>query len=210
MTKIIQFLIKNSTHVLAAFFLCWAVWGILNWQDLLLVQKLILGLFALLVGHEYEEGYKERFFGLMGSAVGIDPASRKPEGILHVSPDVYIAVVFTLALIFPNALWLSFACFLLAFFEGFVHTMGIFLFRLKGVSPGWYTAIIMATYSIWAVIHMGKNIEYSGITWLWAFLWFVATFLLMEMCEHRALGITTEEFIRRMKAFAKKCFVRDI
>ena len=92
MTKIIQFLIKNSTHVLAAFFLCWAVWGILNWQDLLLVQKLILGLFALLVGHEYEEGYKERFFGLMGSAVGIDQTSRKPEGILHVSPDVYTAM----------------------------------------------------------------------------------------------------------------------
>jgi len=65
MKKIGLYLIKNSASVLAVYFLGWAIWAGLNWEIISLVQKLVMGMFLLLVLHEYEEAYEERFVNLM-------------------------------------------------------------------------------------------------------------------------------------------------
>ena len=56
MKKFGLWLLKNNIHIMTLIFLCWAVWGICNWQHLALVQKLMLGMYAWLIVHEYEEG----------------------------------------------------------------------------------------------------------------------------------------------------------
>ena len=60
MKKLGFFLLKNNIHIMTLIFLGWAVWAACNWSHLLLVQKVVMGLYALLIVHEYEEGYKGR------------------------------------------------------------------------------------------------------------------------------------------------------
>ena len=80
MKNIGLFLIKNSASVLALYFIGWAIWAGLNWDTLCLVQKLVMGMFLLLVLHEYEEGYKERFVNvMMGNLYGVTYNEIKPQ-----------------------------------------------------------------------------------------------------------------------------------
>lgn len=206
MKKLGLFLLKNNIHLMTLIFVGWAVWAASRWGELLLVQKLTLGLYGLLVVHEYEEGYKDRFVELMlGRVMGIDHRTLTP-GVSHIAQALYITVIFSLALLFPEQLWLTFAVLILGLFEGFVHNMGIFLFRLKGVSPGWWTAMLMAAYSIWAIIVINRNIVYDGIQWLWGALMFLACFLAMEVFFHTMVGNTLANIKSSVTRFRKERF----
>jgi len=201
------FLIKNSASVLALYFLGWAIWAGANWEILGLVQKLVMGMFLLLVLHEYEEAYKERFVTLMaGNLWGASYEDIKPHGIIHVPADTLIAVMFTLPLIFPEQMWLVFPCILLCLFEMVVHNWGIVMFRLKGVSPGWYTAMLQGAFAIYALVLINRHVDYAGIQWLWGALTFVGGFLLMELCTLRTTGKPLGEIKASAQAFLKKRF----
>lgn len=201
------FLIKNSASVLAVYFLGWAIWAGLNWETLCLVQKLVIGMFLLLVLHEYEEAYEERFVNtMMGNMWGITYDQIKPLGIIHVPADTLIGVMFTLPLIFPEQMWLVFPGILLCLFEMFVHNWGIVMFRLKGVSPGWYTAMLQGAYAIWALVLINRYIDYERIQWLWASLVFIGGFLVMEVCTIRATGKAFTEVKTSAQTFLRKRF----
>lgn len=206
MKKLGLFLLKNNIHLMTLVFVVWAVWAACNWSTLALVQKLTLGLYALLVAHEYEEGYKSRFLELMlGRVMGIDHRTLVP-GASHIAQALYITVVFALAMLFPGQLWLTFAVLILGIFEGFVHNMGIFLFRLRGVSPGWWTAMLMCAYSIWAIVLIGRNIAYDGIQWLWGALMFLACFLALEVAFQKLIGNTPAKIRASVTRFLKERF----
>ena len=206
MKKFGLFLLKNNIHLMTLVFVGWAVWAACNWSTLALVQKLTLGLYALLVAHEYEEGYKSRFLELMlGRVMGIDHRTLVP-GASHIAQALYITVVFALAMLFPGQLWLTFAVLILGIFEGFVHNMGIFLFRLRGVSPGWWTAMLMCAYSIWAIVLIGRNIAYDGIQWLWGALMFLACFLALEVAFQKLIGNTLTSIKASVARFRKERF----
>ena len=209
MNKLGLFLAKNTTHILSLYFLGCAICAWLHWTSLCLVQKLVLGLFFLLVVHEYEEAYKERFIRVMGQAMGITPEELPVPGLIHVAADTYIAVIFSLALLFPNQMWLVFPVFILGIFEMFVHNWGIVMFRLKGVSPGWYTAMVQGIYSIWALVLINRSVEYDGIQWLWAALLYVGGFAIMEVFTLRSTGKPIQEIAGNGKAFVKNRFGKE-
>lgn len=209
MNKLGLFLAKNTTHILGLYFLGWAIWACLHWASLCLVQKLVMGLFFLLVAHEYEEAYKERFIRVMGQAMGITPEELPVPGLIHVAADTYIAVMFSLALLFPNQMWLVFPVLILGIFEMFVHNWGIVMFRLRGVSPGWYTAMVQGIYSIWALVLINRNVEYDGIQWLWAALLYVGGFAIMEVFTLRSTGKPIQEIAGNGKAFVKNRFGKE-
>ena len=206
MKKLGLFLLKNNIHLMTLVFVGWAVWAACNWSTLALVQKLTLGLYALLVAHEYEEGYKFRFLELMlGRVLGIDHRTLVP-GASHIAQALYITLAFSTALLWPGQLWLTFAVLILGIFEGFVHNMGIFLFRLRGVSPGWWTAMLMCAYSIWAIVVIGCNIAYDGIQWLWGALMFLACFLALEVAFQKLIGNTLANVKASVVRFRKERF----
>ena len=206
MKKFGLWLLKNNIHIMTAIFLGWAVWAICNWNSLVLVQKLVLGLYAWLILHEYEEGYKGRFLDLMlGRVMGINHRNLTP-GISHLAQALYITVAFSLPLLFPDQLWLTFAVLILGIFEGFVHNMGIFLFLLQGVSPGWYTAVLMAAYSIWAIVVINRDIDYDGIQWLWGALMFLGCFLCLEVLFQKLIGNTLSNIKQSVVRFRKERF----
>ena len=181
-------------------FLCWAVWGICNWNSIGIVSKLVLGIYFLLICHEYEETFEGGLMALFGPVVGIDPATLVP-GKSHLAQAVYITVLFSLALLFPNVMWLVFPVFILAIFEGFVHTMGSFIFKLGKPSPGWYTAILMCAFAIWGLVVLNRNVNYPGIQWLWASLYYVGLFVLLETWFQHLIGSSLPHFARSMRAF---------
>ena len=190
-------------------FLGWAVWGVCNWQDLLLVQKLALGMYAWLIVHEYEEGYKDRFLDLMLDRVmGIDYRSLTP-GIAHLAQALYITITFSLAIVFPNQLWMCFSLIILCLFEGFIHNWGIFMFRLKGFSPGWWTAIGMATYAIWAIVKINQTVEYNSVLWLWGLLYFFVCFIMMEVVFQSLIGSSPSRMKNAFKTFIKQRFGKN-
>lgn len=206
MKKLGLFLLKHNIHIMTLIFVGWAVWGACHWAELLLVQKLVLGLYAWLIVHEYEESYKDRFLELMlGNLMGIDHRTLTP-GVAHIAQALYITIIFSLALLFPNQLWMTFSLLILCCFEGFIHNWGIFLFRLKGVSPGWWTGMGMAAYAIWAIVQINQNIDYNGVQWLWGVLWFYACFMAMEIFFQNLIGNTLSNIKTHAQAFLKKRF----
>lgn len=209
MKKLGLFLLKNNIHLMTLIFIAWVVWVGFNWTELVLVQKLVLGLYAWLIIHEYEEGYKNRFLDLMlGRVMGIDHRTLTP-GTAHLAQALYITITFSLAIVFPNQLWMCFSLIILCLFEGLIHNWGIFMFRLKGVSPGWWTAIGMAAYAIWAIVQINQNIEYNGIQWLWGILFFFVCFIMMEMVFQSLIGSSPSRMINAFKAFLKQRFGKN-
>ena len=206
MKKVGLFLLKNNIHLMTLCFIGWAVWAACNWQELALVQQLTLGLYGLLVLHEYEESYKDRFLELMlGRVMGIDHRTLLP-GVSHIAPALYITLAFSAALIWHNQLWLTFAVLILGLVEGFVHNMGIFLFRLRTVSPGWWTAMLMCAYSIWAIVLINRNVDYDAIQWLWGILMYLACFFSMEWLFQKMIGNTLASVKSAASRFRKERF----
>lgn len=204
MKKFGLFLLKNNIHIMTLIFLGFAVWAGCNWASINLIQKYVIGLYFLIVLHEYEE-VGCGFIKLMGSAMNFKLDGLKP-GMTHIAQMVYITLSYAPALLFPDQLWLSFALFILAIFEGFVHTMGIFLFQLRKPSPGWYTAVIMAAYAIWALVKFNATVDYPGIQWLWGVVWFVAIFALLEAWFQHIVGNKLTDLPKIMRPFLKQRF----
>lgn len=84
MKKFGLFLLKNNVHWMTFCFLGWLIWAACNWNNLELVQKITLGIYAFLIAHEYEEGYKDRFLELMaGRLLKINYKALTP-GLTHL------------------------------------------------------------------------------------------------------------------------------
>ena len=118
----------------------------------------------------------------------------------------YITTIFSLALLFPAQLWLTFGVIILAIFEGYVHNMGIFLFRLRGLSPGWWTAMGMAAFAIWGLVEINQAYDYTGIQWLWATLYFIATFIAMEIGFQKLIKNSFSNTIHSARSFLSERF----
>ena len=205
MKKFGLFLLRNNIHLMTLVFVGWAFWAVCNWQELVLVQKLVMGMYAWLIAHEYEESYKGRFIALFAQVIQFDVAKLTP-GVTHIVQALYITILFSLALLFPNLLWMSLSVFILGLFEGFVHNWGIFMFRIKGLSPGWWTAMLMAVYSVWAIVVINRGVHYDAIQWLWATLYFLGGFACLEVGFQRLIGNTVEKLKTSVKAFAQQRF----
>ena len=205
MKKFGLWLLKNNIHIMTAIFLGWAVWALCNWNEISIVQKLVMGVYFLIICHEYEEGYEGGLMSIFGPVVGIDPASLVP-GKSHLAQAVYITFQFSLALLFPQVMWMVLPVFILGIFEGFVHSMGIFIFKLGKPSPGWYTAILMCAFSVWALVLLNRNVDYAGIQWLWAALFFIGLFIILEAWFQHLIGSSLPHFAKSMRAYLKKRF----
>ena len=96
--------------------------------------------------------------------------------------------------------WLVFPIFILGIFEGLIHTMGIFIFKLGKPSPGWYTAIVMLGFSIWSIVVINQNIDYAPIQWLWTALYYIGSFLLLEVWFQHLLGSNIQRFAKAMRS----------
>lgn len=158
-----------------------------------------------MIVHEYEETMtKPNLIDLLTRVTGLDAQSLTP-GKSHLAQAVFIVALFAIVLLFPNHMWLALPVFILGVFEGFVHMMGSFIFRLGKPSPGWYTGVLMCIYSIWALVVINRHIAYDNIQWLYAVLLFIGGFVLLELWFHHLIGSSLPFFVRKMRAFVFGC-----
>ncbi len=136
--------------------------------------------------------------------VGVDPTEAIATGKSHIAQACAITLWFYLGLCFPNVQGLTFAGFILCIFEGFVHTMGIRLFRLGKPSLGWYTAMLMCAYAIWVIVFFNRHATYNGLQWLWGVLFFVGVFAIMQNCYVRLMGSSISRLKKGMIALVKQ------
>jgi hypothetical protein len=66
--------------------------------------------------------------------------------------------------------------------------------------------MVQGIYSIWALVLINRSVEYDGIQWLWAALFFVGGFAIMEVFTLLSTGKPIPEIVGNAKAFAKKRF----
>ena len=186
---------KYSLHCLTAYSILLLVIGVIMWNSLAVIQKIIIIATCIVTLHEWEEQrFPGGFFDVMFGIWQIDISNIDLHD-MYAKPDIYIFAITFSALIFSNILFFSCAVLLLGVFEGFIHIMGIKLAKLeKPYTPGMITGEFFAVFSILCIIFL---IE-SGITvlmdWIFGFIWLFVTFLIMEFFVWRTAGINPKEF----------------
>lgn len=154
MIRFVKFYALEIYSVLAMLFIVYAA----MLGELSVIQKLVVIDAFLFILHEWEEGhYPGGFVNLIAGMIQIDPsdevkrASRIPAGILllllSIVPFVYHDVPMVTMVVATFGI-----------IEGFVHTMGIRLFRMERFyTPGAATAWLELVVSGLMIAHLVTN-----------------------------------------------------
>ena len=154
MIKFIKFYALEIYTVLAMLFIvCTAMMG-----ELSVIQKLVVFDAFLFILHEWEEGhYPGGFINLIAELTQINPsdeikrASRIPAGIL-------LLLLSIVPFIYHDVPMITMVVATFGIIEGFVHTMGIRLFRMKHFyTPGAATAWLELVVSILLISYLVIN-----------------------------------------------------
>ena len=175
---------KYSLYCLTAYAILLLVIAMVMWNSLLIIQKIIIIATCIVTLHEWEEQrFPGGFFELMSRIWQLDLSNIDLHD-MYAKPDIFIFAITCLALIFPNALFLSCAVLLLGVFEGFIHIMGIKLAKLeRPYTPGMITGEFFAVFSISCIIFLFVAGRTVLMDWIFGFIWLFATFLIMEFLQ---------------------------
>ena len=163
-----------------------AVYLVLSWSVISILQRLFFSLALVLVLHMHEE---EKFPGGFGYVFNVVRARSTVPDRYPMNPLIAMVVdlacfflLFTPALLFPHVVWLTALPMFLACMEFVVHaSLGIVQRRRLGYSiynPGLVTAAIMGTIGVTYFYNVASEHLFTGFDWLRAVLYFVATVLI--------------------------------
>lgn len=195
MRKIVKYNLELLTVVLAAF----VIYSVFKWNDLLLSQQITTVFMILYALHEWEESrYPGGFYRIFFSKCTIDP--NVSEETMHFPVAIYLLVILLVPYFFSGVIAFSMIPLLLALFEGFIHTAGIFIHQLKKpYSPGMVTAWIMFAYSIYMIPKLNGAYALSAGTWVLGAVLTIGSFFIMETKFLKTVGITIKEFQTSMR-----------
>ncbi|MBR1835419.1 MAG: HXXEE domain-containing protein [Bacteroidales bacterium] len=201
MVKFIKHYALEIYTVLAMFFLVYAA----MMDGLSVVQRFVVLFNFLFILHEWEEGvYPGGFIDLISSLIekevtdDLRRASRIPTGILLVSITL-VPFIFDKTPMFA----VSIATF--GIFEGFVHTMGIRLFRLKRkYTPGMATAWIEAVTGIVLLVFLASKHLAAWYDYVGGIVVFFAAFVTMQKSLTMMVGIRYRDMTRLLKKQLQK------
>ena len=192
---------KYSLYCLTVYAILLLVIAMIMWNSLAIIQKIIIIATCIVTLHEWEEQrFPGGFFEVMSRIWQLDLSNIDLHD-MYAKPDIFIFAITCLALIFPNALFLSCAVLLLGVFEGFIHIMGIKLAKLeRPYTPGMITGELYALFSISCIIFLIDS-GMTGLTdWVLGFIWLFLTFLIMEFFVWRTAGISPKELSSKARS----------
>ncbi len=201
MIKFIKHYALEIYTVIAMFLLvCAAMMGTLS-----VVQKLVVVATFLFILHEWEENaYPGGFLNLISSALqmevsdDIKRASRIPTGVLLI---VFSVVPF----VYDDVALFSVALATFCIFEGFVHIMGIKIFRLpKPYTPGMVTAELELLIGIVLIVYLVRSGQGTWHAYVFGPLVFLGCFMLMQKTLTAMVGIRYRDMPRLMRQNLKK------
>lgn len=186
--------VKYNIHILTIAGAAVAIYLVLGWEAMNPLQRAI-GVFIIgITLHEWEEmRFPGGFFNLMTRMFGIDGSDEVKMGKAHGA--VVIAIIFFafIPFFFYELAWLAMVPAILGIFEAFIHVAGIKIHRLKKpYTPGMATAWLLLLPSAICIIVFGTA-GVNGVEWLYSFLYYFATFFLMEICVWGSFGISPKK-----------------
>lgn len=169
-------------------------------DNLSTVQQFVVVFNFLFILHEWEEGfYPGGFVDLIASLIDkeltddLRRASRIPTGVLLV-------VVTLVPFLFDGNPMFSVSIATFGIFEGFVHTMGIRLFRLKKrYTPGLVTALMEATLGITLLTYLAVNHMAEWYDYVFGVVLFLVAFAIMQKTLTMMVGIRYSDLPKLVK-----------
>lgn len=189
-------LIRYNLEIFTGILLVICVVTLILWKDTSLVRKLAAGYMLLYVMHEWEEGrfpggFYDLFFGRIGAEV------KGSRYAMHVPAAVMIIIFTLLPWIFDSVYLLLIPPIGLSLFEGFIHTFGIKLMKMKKpYTPGMVTAWMMFAFAIYS-IHVLPPL--GAKTWLIGIGLLLIEFISMQRTFIHLAGYSYRELIPMVK-----------
>ncbi len=168
--------------------------------DLSAIQLFVAVFNFLFVLHEWEESrYPGGFLELITSLI----EKEVPEETRRASRIPTSILIFTMVLLpffFDDVTLFAMATATFGIFEGFIHVIGIRIFRLKKrYTPGLVTAEMELTTSIFLVIYLAYNHLGTWYDYIFGPLLFFVCFAMMQKTLTLMVGIKYSDMPKLMK-----------
>ena len=192
---------KYSLYFLTAYALVLLVIGMLMWNSLAIIQKVIIIATCIVTLHEWEEQrFPGGFFDVMSRIWQIDLSNIDLHD-MYAKPDIYIFAITFLALIFLTSLFLSCALLLLGLFYVFLLISMLILVRLEyRYTPGMITGELYAVFSISCIIFLIDSVMTVLMVCILEFIWIFLTFLIMEFFVWRTAGVSPKDLSSKARS----------
>ena len=178
-------LVRYNLEVFSVIMLVFILVTLIFWREMSLVKKLAAGFMLLYTLHEWEEsrfpgGFYDLFFGRVGAEIKGD---RKQ---MHIPAAIAILIITILPYLFDTAYLLLLPPLCLALFEGFIHTVGIALMKVKQpYTPGMVTAWLMFAFAVYCIKALPPL---SAGTWIGGIALLIIEFIAMQSQFIRLAG----------------------
>lgn len=196
-----RFIFKYHLEIFTVIVLIFTVIDLILFFSVSVNRKLINLFMILGVLHEWEEKrFPGGFHQLMGKKFGwdLEKADFDKAGVCVIT---YWLVVTIIPYIFDDVVCLLIISVALSVLEAFVHTMGIFLHKMKKpYTPGLVSAWLMFVASIYTVYYLQTNGLATPVDYVLGTVLMIAGFALMDIGVLNAFNTTLPEMMKNMRS----------
>ena len=190
-----KYYLEILTFIMFGMVSCCAVF----YNQLSLIQRIMIGYMFLFTLHEWEETrFPGGFAELMSKFLGLEVTQDK-ENASHI-PVVVLLVVITFVPFFTQSPLLALVPVYLGLFETFIHIVGIKIHKMeKPYTPGLVSALLLCVASVSVLIIFSKNELVKGTGYTLGILLMFLCFALMQRTVIAILGLGYKDLIANIK-----------
>ncbi|MBT8342531.1 MAG: HXXEE domain-containing protein [Desulfatitalea sp.] len=195
-------ILKSGVGIIYLFILAGvaaAIYTVVNWSTLPVLQRMIGLIFFMFSLHETEEflfpgGFSEMVTGKLNFTL-TKPYAHK------LSVAGIVSIMCLMPLLFPQVIWLSMSIMILGALELVAHLGMIKLFkRERPYTPGMVSAMLMFPVAIYSITYVVQNSLMRPVEWLFSVLFMVGCFIISQAFVITVNGINYIEFVKSRKA----------
>lgn len=186
--EILTFIMFGMVSCCAAFY-----------NQLSLIQRIMIGYMFLFTLHEWEETrFPGGFAKLMSKFFGLEVTQDK-ENASHI-PVVILLIVITFVPFFTQSPLLALVPVYLGLFETFIHIVGIKIHKMeKPYTPGLVSALLLCVASVSVLTIFFKNELVKGTGYALGILFMFLCFALMQRTVIAIFGLGYKDLIADIK-----------
>lgn len=196
-----RFIVKYHLEIFTAIVAVITVVDLILFSGISANKKLVNMFMILGVLHEWEEKrFPGGFHQLMGKKFGwdLEKADFDKAGVYVIA---YWLVITFLPYVFDEAVYLLLISVALSFFEAFVHTMGIFLHKMKKpYTPGLVSAWLMVVGAVYTIWFLESNGQVGAADYVLGTLLMFGGFILMDIGVISAVGTTLRDMMKTIRS----------
>lgn len=169
------------------------------YNQLTLIQRIMMGYMFLFTLHEWEEiRLPGGFAKLMSKFFGLEITKDK-EDAAHI-PVLVLLITITFVLFLTQSPLLALVPVYLGLFEALVHIVGIKIHKMKKpYTPGLVSALLLSVVSVNVLIIFSQNQLVQGTEYAWGILVMFLCFALMQRTVIAVFGLGYKDLIANVR-----------